>query len=248
MTPTRIPPPGWEVELAKTARRLELRSGLIAYAWGKGPRVLLVHGWDGRGTQMGKIASAVADAGFEVICLDLPGHGESPGKLTHVPGAKDALLRVGEELGPFHAVIGHSFGAGAAIFALYHGLKADRAVYLAGPSRFIELFDRYCAWVGVRGRARNRFVEKVAAFVGLDPAENYPALWATKVDQPALIIHDHDDRDAPFSDGQEMHRAWRGSRFFPTSGLGHRRILKSKEVIAEIVAFVREKNRKPPLS
>lgn len=239
MTPQRISRPGWEVEVLKTARRIELRSGLIAYSWGSGPRVLLVHGWDSRGTQMGRIATAVAAAGFEAICVDLPGHGESPGELAHVPLAKDALLTVGEELGPFHAVVGHSFGAGVALFAVYQGLRADRIVYLAGPSRFVELFDRYCAWVGIWGSARTRFDDKVKALVEMDPAETYPAVWAKKIDEPALIIHDRNDEDCPFAEGEEMHRNWKGSQFFATTGLGHRRVLKSKEVIQRIVDFLK---------
>ncbi|MBS1961247.1 MAG: alpha/beta hydrolase [Bdellovibrionales bacterium] len=238
MTPTRIPAPGWEKELRATARRTVLRSGLVSYAWGEGPRVLLVHGWDGRGTQMGKLASAFVAAGFEAVVVDLPGHGESPGDLTHIPLVKDALLGVDAEIGPFKAVVAHSFGAGASLYALFHGLRAERIVYLAGPARFTDLFDRYCAFVGVHGRARELFYEKVERLVGMDPAENYPLVWAKKVDQPALIVHDRDDEDAPFAEGDEMRRTWKGARFLPTANLGHRRILKSKDVIAAAVDFV----------
>jgi pimeloyl-ACP methyl ester carboxylesterase len=238
MTPTRIPAPGWETELKKTARRIELKSGLIAYAWGSGPRVLVVHGWDGRGTQMGRIATAVAAAGFEAVVVDLPGHGESPGNLAHVPLAKDALLTVGDELGPFHTVMGHSFGAGAVLFAVFQGLAAGRVVYLAGPSRFTTIFDRYCEWVKVWGHARVLFDEMVMELVDIDPTMNYPSLWVRKVDQPALIVHDLNDEDCPFEESEEMHREWRGSELFATKGLGHRRILKSKEVIAKIVDFL----------
>lgn len=239
MTPSRIPRPGWESELLKTARRTELKAGLVAYAWGSGPRVLIVHGWDGRGTQMGRIASAIADAGFEAICVDLPGHGESPGGMVHVPMVSEALLKVGAELGPLHAIVGHSFGAGTALYAVYRGLEVGRVVYVAGPSRFDTLFDRYCAWVKVSGRARKIFDEKVVALAGIDPRENYPAIWAREIDLPALVIHDRDDEDCPFGEGEEIRTNWRGARFLPTSGLGHRRILKSKEVIGEIVDFVR---------
>lgn len=243
MTPTRIPRPGWETELVKSARRLEFKSGLIGYAWGRGPRVLLVHGWDGRGTQMGRIATAIADAGYEAICLDLPGHGESPGKLVHVPMVAEALRKTGGELGLLHAVVGHSFGAGTSLYAIIHGFEVGRVVYISGSSRFDTLFDRYCGWVKVWGRARERFDEKLRTLVGVDPYTAYPAVWATKVDLPALIIHDRSDDECPFAEGEEMHRHWVGSRFFPTSGLGHRRILKAKEVIAETVAFL---SQKPP--
>ncbi len=241
ITTSRIARPGWEAELVKTARRRVLACGLVTYSWGTGPRVLLVHGWDGRGTQMGRIAGAIADAGFEAICVDLPAHGESPGVATHVPEAKDYLLKVGEELGPFQAVIAHSFGACASIYAVYQGLATQRVIYVAGANRFTGIFDRYCEAVGVRGLAKDKFYAKVEALVGIDASKNYPALWAAKLDTSAFIIHDRDDQDAPYSDGLEMHAAWKGSRMLTTEGLGHRRILKSKEVLNAIVTYLTEK-------
>jgi pimeloyl-ACP methyl ester carboxylesterase len=92
--------------------------------------------------------------------------------------------------------------------------------------------------VGVSGRARTRFNERVADLVKIDPATNFPVAWVRDLKTPGLIVHDRGDEDAPFAEGEELHRAWRGSRFFATTGLGHRRVLKSKEVIAEIVAFL----------
>lgn len=240
MEPTRIPRPGWEQELAGSARRQVLRTGVVAYSWGQGPKVLLIHGWDGRGTQMGRIAQAFVEAGYEAVALDLPGHGESPGTFAHVPLAMEAIVAAGEEIGEFEAVVGHSFGAAASLYAVYQGLSAKKVVYVAGPNRFTDLFDRYCAWVGVTGSARLHFHEKAAKFVDIDPVENFPGNWAAKIDQPGLVVHDRNDEDVPFTDAEALQFAWKKSRFLITARLGHRRVLKSKEVIAAIVDFVRK--------
>ncbi len=239
MEPTRIPRPGWEQEFAGSARRTVLRTGIVAYSWGEGPKVLLVHGWDGRGTQMSRIAQAFVEAGYEAVALDLPGHGESPGTFAHVPLAMEAILAAGEEIGEFEAVVGHSFGAAASLYAVYQGLLAKKVVYIAGPNRFTDLFDRYCAWVGVTGRARELFHEKAARFVDIDPADNFPGHWATKIDQAGLVVHDRNDEDVPFTDAEALQFAWKNSRFLITARLGHRRVLKSKEVILAIVNFVK---------
>src|SRR5438034_501131 len=43
------------------------------------PRVLLIHGWAGHGQQMQAIGDSLADAGFDPVLLDFPGHGRAAG-------------------------------------------------------------------------------------------------------------------------------------------------------------------------
>jgi pimeloyl-ACP methyl ester carboxylesterase len=55
---------------------------------------------------------------------------------------------------------------------------------------------------------------------------------------PTLIIHDQDDTSAPASDAAAIATAWTRSRLQLTAGLGHRRLLSSPEVVADVVAVV----------
>ena len=55
---------------------------------------------------------------------------------------------------------------------------------------------------------------------------------------PALIVHDRDDREVPFHDAERLTARWPGAHFYPTEGLGHRRILKDDDVIRRAVEFV----------
>jgi hypothetical protein len=69
-----------EVLARADARTLPSRHGdLAAWAWGplEGPRVLLVHGWEGRGAQLGPLVEPLTAAGFRVFVFDAPGHGDS---------------------------------------------------------------------------------------------------------------------------------------------------------------------------
>jgi pimeloyl-ACP methyl ester carboxylesterase len=61
---------------------------------------------------------------------------------------------------------------------------------------------------------------------------------APHVGLPALIIHDHDDRDVSWHEGEAIARAWPHARFLRTEGLGHRRILLDPEVIGRAVRFL----------
>jgi pimeloyl-ACP methyl ester carboxylesterase len=51
---------------------------IMVYEYGKSDKkVLLVHGWSGRGTQLVKIADALLEQGFMVYSFDAPAHGKS---------------------------------------------------------------------------------------------------------------------------------------------------------------------------
>ena len=63
-TTHRFAEPGRESRWREQAQQFNLphKYGPLAmYSWGEGPPVLLVHGWNGRGTQMGGLAVSLAD-------------------------------------------------------------------------------------------------------------------------------------------------------------------------------------------
>ena len=51
---------------------------------GKGAKVLLLHGWSGRGTQLFAFADEFKKSNAEVVTFDMPAHGESLGKKTNI--------------------------------------------------------------------------------------------------------------------------------------------------------------------
>ena len=54
----------------------------------------------------------------------------------------------------------------------------------------------------------------------------------------ALVVHDTQDKEAHHADGERLARSWPGARLVTTTGLGHRRILRDPDVVAEVVAHV----------
>jgi pimeloyl-ACP methyl ester carboxylesterase len=73
--------------------------------------VLVVHGLDSSKQTMRIISSALADSGYEVYNIDLPGHGDSLVGFD-AAAAREAIRNVLSELGPDTVVLGHSLGAG----------------------------------------------------------------------------------------------------------------------------------------
>src|SRR5574338_402025 len=108
MTPRRRRTAGSLTHAA--ARELVVDAGgfrLTTWSWGDGPSALLVHGWSGSAADMVAIADALAGSGFRVTVVDMPAHGRSPGQRTSLVEWIAALRALGEELGPFHTVVGH---------------------------------------------------------------------------------------------------------------------------------------------
>jgi pimeloyl-ACP methyl ester carboxylesterase len=74
-------------------------------------RVLLVHGLDANKELMNPLGFALADAGFDVYAIDLPGHGASHTPFT-TELSREVVAQVLDRLGAETVVIGHSLGGG----------------------------------------------------------------------------------------------------------------------------------------
>ena len=64
--------PAREVVWLQSAERFECEAAggrIAAYGWGAGPPVLLAHGWEGRGSQMGALATGLAAAGLVLLSV-----------------------------------------------------------------------------------------------------------------------------------------------------------------------------------
>jgi pimeloyl-ACP methyl ester carboxylesterase len=242
-TPHRHTPPEREREAEAMGERIFVRTAggelsAIRFGRGRGPRVLAMHGWEGRATQWGPLAERLTRAGFEVIAIDAPAHGRSPGRQAHMAGFADALLDADEQLGPFAAVVGHSMGAAAVTIALNRGLRAQRAVLIAGPARLDAVLQRFARHVGLSDAATQVFDRQLETIVGQPAAELGTRELATTLRQPALIIHSRDDREIPFADAETIVRAWPHGQLLAVDGVGHRRILRSESVLDAVRAAV----------
>ncbi|MFP3873209.1 MAG: alpha/beta fold hydrolase [Thiohalophilus sp.] len=220
-----------------------LDNGMVAlYRWGhKGPRVLLMHGWNGRATQLSAFIEPLLQAGYQVIAFDAPAHGLSPGKRTDLIEIAHAMRSVSVRFGPFEGIIAHSFGVAATTYALRHlGVATRRVVGVSPPGRMPYLFHSFCELLRLSLRAREAFEARVMERFGKDVWEQLsPEANVELLENiPALLIHDNDDREVTPTQAEILHQAWPGSHLLRTDGLGHRRILRDPAVIAHTVRFL----------
>jgi pimeloyl-ACP methyl ester carboxylesterase len=237
-TPRRHHRPAWETQIARHGSAFRIGPGLAAHAWGAGPTVLLVHGWEGRGTQLGRFVDPLVAAGYRVVALDGPAHGASPGGTSDLVETTEALRKVARDLGSLAGVIAHSFGGAVTTLALERGLQAASVVLISSPSSVHDVLERFGALAGIRGAAMRAFRAALEARTGVRVADVEIFERVSNLRVPALIVHDRGDREVPFHDAERLAERWPGATLVATTGLGHRRILKDEAVIGRAVAFV----------
>lgn len=240
----RFPEPVREKEWLAGAQRLTLTHRdrpLAVYRWGAGPTVLLVHGWHGRGAQLGAFVAPLVAAGFRVVAFDAPAHGRTPGRATDLPEVSEALLTVANAFPPLHGVITHSFGTAATLYAIAQQLAPQRVVALSAPSSIGFLMDSFAARLNIPNAVMAVHRRLMEERFGTDLWQRFsPTEIARDLDIPALLIHDKEDREVPCQEGEALARAWQGATWIQTQGLGHRRILRDPDVVARVVAFMSE--------
>ncbi len=259
-SPRRFTRPEREQVFLKTGRPFEVVVGLrsprwrgattrvAAWRWGTGPAVLLVHGWEGRGSQLGAVVEPLVAAGLSVIAFDAPGHGESPGSRLYLTDLADVIADVAAAVGPLHATISHSFGSAAVLLAgIRHGLDAPLNVAISPNVLIDDAVARFAKLVALDDLERDAMEGQLAEHAGVGRETlRLEALVGVR-EGSLLVFHDREDGEVSIVHGDRLVAQWPGARLVATEGLGHRRILRDPAVIAEVVMFIRQ-GVQPPAS
>lgn len=216
-------------------------SSFRTYRLGKGEkRILMIHGWSGRGTQFFKLAHALKGE-YELVAIDAPGHGPFLGKRTHMLEFVEAIEATIAHYGPFHFGIGHSLGGMALFNAIKEGKRFDKLVIIGTPSGISSVVYDFCDKVKAGTKVAQAILSYIEKRYQIKLAEASTAPLAQRFNPPGLIFHDEQDQDVPMQNALEIDKAWPSAQLIRTRGLGHRRILLDEQVIAELYDFF--KNR-----
>lgn len=214
---------------------------IAAWHWGTGPTVLLVHGWEGRGSQLGSFVEPLVAAGMSVVAFDAPGHGDSPDHHLYLTDLADCVTDVIRATGPVHAIVAHSFGAAAVLLANRRsGVRASRNVMVSPNVLIDDAVRRFAYLVGLDENDRTALEQRLADQTGIGIADLAIENLAAHRDDALLVVHDRADSEVPFEHGRRLAATWPAAELRETGGLGHRRILRDPDVLAAAVAFVRE--------
>lgn len=213
-------------------------AGMQVWSWGEGPTVLLVHGWNGRATQLGSFVAPLVARGYRVVAFDARGHGDSEGSRSSLPELANCIRQVVDELGGVYAILAHSLGGAATTFALAYGLQAERAVFISPPADPREFLKIFGAALGITDEVRSLVKTRVERRLGVPLEEMLANNIAPRMEIPLLVIHDRDDKEVPFNVGRSVAQHWPGAELILTAGLGHQRILRDPGVRDAAVSFL----------
>lgn len=243
-TPIKYKMPKREQKMYEVSHKSKLtlpESGkeIVVYENKFGPKkVLLVHGWNGRGTQLVSIAKAFKELNYTIISFDAPGHGKSAKTTANMKHFIEAVFELDKKYNGFDVMIGHSLGGMSVINSLGRGLQTDKAIIIGSGNTTKAITEDFLGTIGMKQKLTpiliNLFERKYN-----DKMTNYDvADQALKVNVPVLIIHDKNDKDVPFTAAEAISKNLQNNELLITTGLGHRKILGDEKVIEKIVQFV----------
>jgi pimeloyl-ACP methyl ester carboxylesterase len=207
-------------------------------------RILLVHGWGSRSDYLAAMIDGLTAGGAEVVALDWPGHGASPGRTLTMPAAVRAIDAAWRHFGGFDAAVGHSFG-GASLACAAGGLVDDVPSHVAGkmvligaPSEMTWLFKGFGQYLRLSARAQAALEDMVTRLSGRRLEEFDAARIVGMLAVPVLVIHAQDDKEVSADHARRYAAAGNNIELDWANGLGHRRIVSAAPVIARINAFI----------
>jgi pimeloyl-ACP methyl ester carboxylesterase len=222
---------------------LHLHGETIAtYVWGDPatqPYALLAHGWSSFGLRFLPWVARLRALGFAVVTFDQPGHGHSSGRLCTLPEFIATIRAVGGHYGNAALAVGHSLGGAAVAFAQDESWHADRLILVAPAADMQAAASRFFRFVRLGEHLRQPFYDWLLRRTGVSVEQLQVHRRLPALGQPALIVHDLDDADVPWAEGERYAQYCTGARLYTTQGLGHRRVLDAPEVIDAALAFVR---------
>ncbi|MBI6120504.1 alpha/beta fold hydrolase [Salegentibacter maritimus] len=223
----------YRISIPKTQREI------VVYEFGESSKkILLVHGWSGRGTQLAKIAEALKAKGYSTVSFDAPAHGKAPGRKSMMLDFIDAIHLLDKKYGRFDAVIGHSLGGMATLRAVKEGLDTKKLVIIGTANSITHITREFARNLKMNRKVADKMKAHFDKKFDIDLDSYSGAISAKEVKTPSLVVHDENDVDVEISSAHDIYEALENSELYITKGLGHRRILGDPKVINKITTFI----------
>lgn len=232
----------WDSAQKKRIKVDVLNSEIDVLSYGYSTKkVLLVHGWSGRSTQLFTIADKLLENGYMVVSFDAPAHGSSEGKSTSMPDFIHCIHQLNKEFGSFDVAIGHSFG-GTALYNAYMEEKflLKTLVTIGAADLITDIIKNYVKNLGLKPVIAQKMENHYKKTLGYNVDEYSSSLKANSISIPTLVVHDTFDGDVAISAAKNIQQNLQNGSLLITEGLGHTKILRDDKTMNQIVQFIKE--------
>ena len=243
--PFRYKRPKRELPIFSRAQRStylvqKLNKTVWCYHWsGKGPKIVLVHGWSSRATNFYEIIEKLILLDYNVYAFDAVAHGESKGIITNIPELIKTLEELIQEWGPVEAILGHSGGGFASAYVVAQNPQIKKLILISPFNKVTDIFKKYFEIIQLGEKARMLMIGYFTKLTGKKVQELSGELSAQAIRAKTLVIHDRNDKEVQVEDSIDIAKNLKNGQLILTEGLGHRRILRDEMVINELVNFLK---------
>ncbi|NQZ21859.1 MAG: alpha/beta hydrolase [Colwellia sp.] len=206
------------------------------YKYGQGKCIWLVHGWSSCAFDFWPLMQQLAESGYSTITFDFPAHGLSKGKQSSLPQMIRVFEDVSSALFEPNMVIAHSMGA--SIVANSGWFKQYRADLLL-ISPVLDSYALMQKLVSHSGFDQVLFDQVIHDIFKKDKLliPNLNSVPKLKEFTGKLkIIHDKHDSYAPLSMSEQLSEQSE-AKLITTNRLGHKKILRSKNIVKVVDSY-----------
>lgn len=209
------------------------------FSWGNGKRkVLLTHGWASKALDFYElIIELLKIDDLEIIAFDAPGNGSSISEFSNLMLYADSVKSIALNYVQPDVLIGHSLGGMANVIALQElGLTPDLLISIAPLIRLKENFEQSLDSVNIGIKDQDIFFSNFAEEFPVPVSHfNLTELYQLSPDLDHFLAFDPADHISPYSYLREFLDKYPAIKSKSFEEVGHYKILKSVEVIEDIV-------------
>ncbi len=243
-TPPKYRTPQREIMMQESSKNEihyipSIQKDIMVYTYGYSKKkVLLLHGWSGRGTQMHHIADKMLENKMMVIAFDAPAHGLSSGKSTNMLEYIETIKFIKKKYGPFEAAIGHSWGGMTLLNFAARDSELKKIVIIGADDKIPEVIKSFVKKFELKPILVKKIIKYYNKKIKFDINNFSSSEAAKKIKIPTFVIHDSQDKFVPVSSAYIIRQNLQDGLLLITNGLGHHKVFKDKTVIQKIIDFI----------
>lgn len=209
------------------------------FSWGGGKtKVLLTHGWASKALDFYELIIGLLNVDdLEVIAFDAPGNGSSVSDLSNLMFYADAVKAISSSYASPDFVIGHSLGSMANVIALQDlNLLPKMLISIAPLIRLKEKFAQSLTSVGIAEAHQNGFFDNFAKEFTVQASHfDLVNLYEESRNFNHFVAFDPEDEISTYHFLKEFLDKFPAVNAAVYEGVGHYKIFKAADVIADIV-------------